>query len=281
MATIAGIEVGCSTNLLNNPTDVVSCIEALPIEFATIELELEEGIRMALARSDAVARQELATALLQLAALQGRRYVVHAPWYGRELSLCSTVSGATEFARVGLLWALDFAQRIGSPIVTFHPGLHDGQTEAALTENLLTSLEPVAKVADETGITLCMEIMGGRRGKNALLSTESHLRIWRELGVWACLDVPHAASRVRTAAEFENYVDEMLACIGHVHLADTNLGVHRHVPIGMGDIDLTRLLRRLAAGGYRGAAVVEEWNQGHGPEVYLEHALRFVSEQKD
>ena len=203
MTAIAGIELGCSTNLLNNPGDIVSCVEGLPLELATVELELEEGARVTLAKSDAAARQELAEALLELAERQGRRYLIHAPWLGKELSLCSPASGFPELARAALLLALDFAQRVGSPVVTFHPGLHEGQDETLLVENLLANLEPVVSVANNARITLCMEIMGGPLSQNALLSNAAHVRLWRALGVCACLDVPHAASRVTTAAELK------------------------------------------------------------------------------
>ena len=279
MTAIAGIEVGCSTNLLNNPAEIVECVAALPLELATVELELEEGTRVTLAKSDAASRQRLAAALLELAERQGRRYLVHAPWFGRELSLCSP--GFPELARTALLLALDFAERIGSPIVTFHPGVHEKQTEAMLIENLLANLDPIVRVAENAGITLCMEIMGGERSKNAQLSNAAHARVWEELGVRACLDVPHAASRVATASDLKRYIDEMLGWLGHVHLADTEFGVHRHLPIGMGKLDLVGLLHHLAGGGYRGSAVVEEWNRGHSPQVYLECAVRFATERRN
>jgi sugar phosphate isomerase/epimerase len=281
MTAIAGIDVGCSTNLLNNPADIVHCVEMLPRELETIEIEIEEDARAALLRTNAIGRQQLAAALLKLAEKQGRRYVIHAPWYGGGLSLCCPTSGFREIARVALLLALDFAERVASPIVTFHPGLHEEQDEESLVDNLLENLEPVVDVATEAGIVLCMETMSGLGTRNAVLSASAHRRLWEVLGIRACLDIPHAVSRVSTLAELEQYLDDMQPFIGHVHLADTRLGVHRHLPIGAGELDLARLLRRLAAGGYQGSAVVEEWNRGHSPDLYLASAVRFAAEHAE
>lgn len=275
MTRIAGLAFGCSTNLMNNPADIVRCIEALPPELEAVEIEIEEGFRTVLASADEAGRQRLADALLDLSDRQARHYAIHAPWHGPGLSLCT--SEHRELARAALLLAIDFAGRVRAPIVTFHPGLADDAAEREIVGRLLVALEPIVPVAEDAGVTLCMENMGGMRSANCLLSLAAHAEIWEKLGVRTCLDLPHAASRVATAAALEDYVDEIVGLVGHVHLADTRIRVHRHLPLGLGELDLIGIFRRLAAGGYRGSVVVEEWNRGHPPAKYVAHAAMFAA----
>jgi len=270
------IEVGCSTNLLNNPEDILGTLKRFPQSLRVVEIEIEEGARVTLAKSTASQRRQFARVLRRLSARQGRRLVVHAPWHGRELSLCAPGGGFPEIAIAALLFAIDFAEHVEANIVTIHPGLHEGQPEKVLVENLLRNLEPAALVADRAGIVVCLETMGGRRSRNALLSPESHARLCDELGIRVCLDIPHAASRVRSEEELLATMQVLMPMLGHIHLADTRFGVHRHMPIGRGELDLRKLLGILLEGGYDGVAVVEEWNRGYSSDEFLFEAARFA-----
>jgi sugar phosphate isomerase/epimerase len=48
-----------------------------------------------------------------------------------------------------------------------------------------------------------------------------------------------------------------------------------HLPLGKGQLDLTRVLAFIAANGYDGPVIVEERGGGHTAEAFVEHARLF------
>jgi sugar phosphate isomerase/epimerase len=159
--------------------------------------------------------------------------------------------------------------------VTFHPGKSAKRENPELIEILCHSIAGVASEAKQASIALCLENMGAERPGFPIFSPEEHLRICDQAGIEICLDVPHLASVYPQFADTESAIRLMAPHIRHVHLGDTELPHHKHLPIGMGDLRVGEVLEVLQNCAYDGHAIVEEFNRGWAPEEYWRRAVQF------
>lgn len=178
---------------------------------------------------------------------------------------------------------LDLAVDLGAPLLSLwsgsHPqGLHAEDVEptdahAQAWEHLVGGMASVLGLAAERGVVIAFEPEPGMwierpAGYGALLerlgSTPSPLRLTLDLGHCVVTgDLPVAAT---------------ITCwrthLAHVQVDDARAGVHEHLPLGTGQLDLKSALSALHSIHYTGQVAVELARDSHrGPEMAA-HSLK-------
>jgi sugar phosphate isomerase/epimerase len=278
-------QIGISTNIFINPADIVGTVEMLSKNFRNIEIEIE-GEARALYDSDPAAFAQVVDGLNRLKAERNLGYTVHAPYIGPACDIAAKDPAARQAAVDYTLRCLDFCQAIGASKMTYHPGLLEGGEKAFMpqVERLIESAKVIAAHARDLGIVPCLENMGDGRPKFLLLNHDQHEAVCRQTGTKLTIDLIHHASLIPAGgAMFDDLYYEMffstlkriMPHVGHFHLADISGVQHVHLPLGKGQLDLTRVLAFIAANGYDGPVIVEERGGGHTAEAFVEHARLF------
>ena len=150
---------GVSTNLLDNPGDVVATIDRLSARFPIVELELEDAARSVL-REEPPARDAIVEQLVTLRRERDFVLSVHAPYLGPACDLASEDPAVGRASAQLLTRAIRFAADVGATRLTYHPGYLARQPVRRLLENLMRSLDELVPTAHAAGVTLCLENMG-------------------------------------------------------------------------------------------------------------------------
>lgn len=278
-------QIGISTNIFINPADIVGTVRRLSEDFRTIEIELEGEARACYDRDDA----DFAKVVQELVRLKEDRslsYTVHAPYLGTACDIASKDDMTRAAAVDYLVRCVDFCQGIGATKMTYHPGLLDGDQKAFMPqlERLIGSVRQIVAYARPRGVTPCLENMGDGRPKFLILSHDQHEALCRQSGTKLTIDLIHHASLIPiTENGFDDLYYEMffsslkriMPHVGHFHIADISGVHHAHLPMGTGDLDLTRILAFIGANGYDGPVIVEERGGGHSAESFVDHARAF------
>jgi sugar phosphate isomerase/epimerase/ferredoxin len=264
--------IGFSTNVLDNPPDVVASVSRLARDFGAIELELGDRAADFVEGASAETYEATARAIREICAERGVALSVHAPYVGENLA--SADAGIRRAAQDRMRWAITVTRDFGSDKLTFHPGYHDGGTASDTVPSLLGALEPLVKLANERGVTLCLEKMGDERPEYIVYSAAEQAAICARAGVRVALDVVHLAS-LSVGCAFDDELDQLLPFIGNVHFADMHVPRHIHIPLGQGTLPFPKILAAIRRGGYRGPAIVEEFGGPYRTETYIERAREF------
>lgn len=130
--------------------------------------------------------------------------------------------------------------------------------DAETPEEIETFKQNVRALADEAqaaGIRLCIET-----DSNLLPTAEIGRRILDEIGRdWVQFNYDPGNVRYYTGAVPEEDLEHALPRLGHVHLKDQRggKGVADFPPLGEGDVDIPRILRRLRDTGFSGPVSME------------------------
>lgn len=264
---------GVSTNLLDNPADLVGAVTHLSIRFSIIELELEDGARTVL---DAPAASEAAAERLTALTREHRLSLsLHAPYVGPTCDLASDDDGVRH-ASVRLLGtAIRFCADVGASRLTYHPGYFAHQPVRRLMGNLMRSLDEVVPTAQARGVTLCLENMGADRPNYIVFSPAEHAELCEKTGSRLTFDVVHHVSLGGVGSQFFDDLETMLPYVENVHLADAVPPKHVHLPLGMGALPIGEVLTFLGTRGYAGNVIVEETGGGYAAEDFIEGAWRY------
>jgi len=162
--------------------------------------------------------------------------------------------------------ALDLAALVGAPILSLWSGvLPEETTPEAAMELLCQRLEVLLRLAAEREVRLALEPEPGMfieslAGYEALadrLGPES-LGLTCDLGHLYCTEDPPYGDLLRRLA----------ARLVNVHVADVAGGVHEHLELGQGEVDLAMLLATLDEIGYQGPLSLELSRSSHrGPQA--------------
>ncbi|MBL8863631.1 MAG: sugar phosphate isomerase/epimerase [Planctomycetes bacterium] len=182
--------------------------------------------------------------------------------------------------------SIDLAAELGAPVVSLWSGAAygvasgdapdaDRTAHEPLWERLASGLVPVLDHARERGVRIGFEPEPGMFVERPA----GYLELVRRLGergneLGLTLDVGHlvvtgdvpASSRIR----------ELAGRLVHVHLDDARAGVHEHLQLGSGELDLADVLSALLAVGYRGMAAVELSRDSHRAPQAARTALERV-----
>ncbi|SDR86674.1 Sugar phosphate isomerase/epimerase [Paraoerskovia marina] len=184
--------------------------------------------------------------------------------------------------RVDLLrTAVRVAQDLGSPVVHLWSGvLPPGVPVRVGRERVLAGLEQVLPLAERAGVTLAFEPEPGmvveRVGDlvelRTVLGDPAGLRLTVDVGHLTCVEDAPGPDVIRRVGHL----------ISHVQVDDMVRGVHEHLELGTGEVDLPGVLRALDDVGYAGLAAVELPRHSHaGARIAAESAtaLRAAAEQ--
>lgn len=185
----------------------------------------------------------------------GLGLVCHLPTF---LGLADLTPALREASVKEALISLETAVELGATKVCVHPGYVTGLGRHVLemcVSFAMESLERLASKADALGLPFCLENMLPR---TKFLSRPDEFApvLARFPEMKMTLDVGHAfiAGGQKVIGAF---IERFGPRIAHVHLND-NLGRDdAHLPLGVGAIDFTQVIRELKAAGYAGTFTFE------------------------
>lgn len=235
------MKIGISTRLNHDaPSQAVS--QVIDMDYPINDIEL-------FCRAE-IPHQKLST-LQELAGNHDITYYVHAPFLIEEEDLSSSQVSNWYWGKVED--SIEFADKLNSPIVTFHPGPLLPKTGKASSDRTrsgptivgrkyfkvdLDPLENLVTKAQNRGITLCIENLG--KGVGADLSyLNSVIADFKHLGF--TFDVGHA----NVSHNLEEMFNDLHDQIAHIHLHDNCGEKDDHQPLGGGNIDYPSILKRL------------------------------------
>ena len=178
--------------------------------------------------------------------------------------------------------SIDLAAELGARVVSLWSGAApdadvtlDDHPEHPLLERLAEGLEHVLDHATGSGVRIAFEPEPGMfverpRGYEAVLDALGP----RGADLGLTLDLGHCV--VTGDLPVSAVLDEHAAHLLHVHVADCPAGVHEHLPLGAGDLDLGEALGALARSGFTGMAAVELSRDSHRAPEAARASLRAI-----
>jgi sugar phosphate isomerase/epimerase len=278
MTAFSAPTIGFSTNVYDNPADIVGHLGFLAQHFDDIEMEIAEEAQDVLFRAGPHQYEHIVTGVRDVVAAHDLGLSVHAAWFGPHTDLCADDDAERQASVVLLGRAIRFAADVGVSHVTYHPGYRNGKSNAQLIETLQRSLAQISGLTSELGVTLCLENMGASRPRFVVFTPEEHVSLCAGTGTALTLDVVHLASVYQDRSAFHDALQAVVPYVRIAHVADMPGQKHAHLPLGVGDFDLNYVLDVMGSMGFRGAAIVEEFVRKYPPELYLERALSFRDE---
>lgn len=166
--------------------------------------------------------------------------------------------------------SVDLAERLGAGVVSIWAGSApegvggtlDEDPTHPLGERLASGLESLLAHGAGAGVRIALEPEPGMfierpDGFAALLDLMGE----RAAGLGLTLDTGHCV--VTGDLPVADVLARFPRRLAHVHLADCPVGRHVHLPLGEGDLDLSRALGDLGAAGFDGIAAVELSRDSH------------------
>jgi sugar phosphate isomerase/epimerase len=202
----------------------------------------------------------------------GARYVLD-PRRKHEPTLLSDVGHER---RVDLLrTAVDVAGDLGSPAVHLWSGVLPAGTSAETGRaRLRAGLEQVLPVAEAAGVVLAFEPEPGmlvERVDDLLavrgdLGDPEALRLTVDVGHLTCVEDEPGPDVIRRAGDL----------VAHVQVDDMVRGVHEHLELGTGEVDLPAVLAALHETGFDGLAAVELPRHSHAAARLVPSSARAI-----
>lgn len=165
--------------------------------------------------------------------------------------------------RIGLLrTAVDVAADLGAPVVHLWSGvLPPGTSPETGRARLRAGLEELLPVAEAAGVVLALEPEPGMLVERVddvvdlrrRLGDPAALRLTVDVGHLTCVEDAPGPAVVRRVGDL----------IAHVQVDDMVRGVHEHLELGTGDVDLPGVLAALHESGFDGLAAVELPRHSH------------------
>ncbi|PRY01730.1 sugar phosphate isomerase/epimerase family protein [Allonocardiopsis opalescens] len=220
------------------------------------------------ARTAAVAKR-LGELGLAVVVETGARYLLD-PWRKHEPTL---VSESGRERRVDfLVRAVRVAADLGAEAVSFWSGVLPGGTPAEEGwRRLVEGVAPVLAEAERAGVVCAFEPEPGMFAA----TLDDVLELRRRLGgpEWLriTLDIGHiVCNEPRSGPDTVRLAGPLLA---NVQVDDMRPGVHEHLELGTGEVDLVGTLAALTEAGYRGLAAVELPRHGHAAPAVAARSL--------
>ncbi|MCS4510901.1 sugar phosphate isomerase/epimerase family protein [Xylophilus ampelinus] len=273
--------ISFSTNVYDNPADILGSIKSLGQHFDAVEFEVGEAAEKVFWSLSPAQRKELAQRISDYAQESGIELTVHAGWWGREYNLCSADMSERAVAIQKLADTVEFSRIAGATSVSFHPGYKDSHENAVLLENLIQALNATKAICDHENLHLCLENMGDQRPRYPIFSMAEHRRFHEQTGCHVTIDVTHLCSLFAYGPQLFSAIEAIAPITRHLHVADLDGMKHQHLPLGEGNLPLTDVLNRFAMSGYRGVAVVEEFIRSYATQFYLDRAIEYRKNIED
>jgi len=268
--------IGISTNIFNNPENVMALVRDLATDFNVIELEFDNDLRNALEHT-AQTRQRFIHDLLTIKTEHDLCFSVHAPYLGRATDIASSNPMARAQAVKLMQRSLALTHELGGTVMTCHPGYLDKSVMQVKTllENLQRSLEILTRDAQRFGIHLCLENTGNHRPKYLTLDSRQEQQLCKEHGVFITLDLVHYSSYHSIDEDYYLHLKNSLPYVKNVHIADTVTPYHMHLPLGEGNLPYDHIISFINQHHYHGHFIVEERSKRYLSELYRGRAVAY------
>jgi sugar phosphate isomerase/epimerase len=200
----------------------------------------------------------------------GARYVLdpsrkHRPGFMEE------DSGARARRIDFLARCLAIAADVGAPVLSFFAGVTpEGVDPAAAHDRLAEGVSRVLELASSRGIAAGLEPEPGHAVETIAQYRALRASVGHGLGL--VLDVGHLYAL--REPDPPRVILDRAADLVQVHLEDTKIGVHEHLPPGEGDVDFAAVKSALIASGYRGAVCFELSRSSHMAPVAMAACIR-------
>ncbi len=170
--------------------------------------------------------------------------------------------------------ALRLAQALGAELVSIWSGaLEPDVAPDAAWPWLIERLRHVLDDAAGAKIPLCLEPEPGMLVASLADYRELRRRLARD-DLFTTIDVGHLLVTESGAAHA--HLAEFAGSLRNVQLDDARRGVHEHLPLGEGDLDLCALLTELRRLDYRGPLALELSRDSHRAASVAEAAIRAI-----
>ena len=243
------MNVSAMTNPGNNIMEELE--ELTKLDFNIIELDIEGPE----AKSDELD-------LKQIKEFQRQRkkekkpvkFIAHAPW---ELNFGSPYDrirkGAVEEAKE----ILKTLEELDIDFVTMHTYSHTGsfyksQKKHEIVSSFIESAQELIPFAEERGITIGFENIGN------LIKLKDFERIFDEIpDLKITFDIGHAYLESEKESKLNDFIENNIERIEHVHICDNFGDEDDHLPLGAGEIEWKKTIKALKEAGYDGHITAE------------------------
>jgi sugar phosphate isomerase/epimerase len=284
MSNFSSSQIGISTNIFNNPKNILKTIETLSKDFSVIEIELDNGAKEVLQEDE---KSYIATVKsIRDFCKEHELYIsVHAPYIGPDCDISSSDESVRRTSCKLLRKAIKFCGDIGGERLTYHPGYLSSSSLSPMIDILKCSLNEIVPFAREHNVKLCLENSGDERPTFLVFSPEDHIEISKITGTRLTVDLVHHGSIFAENGEIGELFFEKLAAmmpyVENIHIADMVAPKHVHLPIGEGNFPVFEILSFLSKCNYQGNVIVEEIGGGHRPLKFVDSARKFRDQYRE
>jgi sugar phosphate isomerase/epimerase len=170
--------------------------------------------------------------------------VGHMPWFLNIIHPYDEVRAAV-LSECGKIFAMCAELSIGH--VTIHPDyMRLKREQKEVVEMTVQSLAALSADAKGHGLTLCLENF-----EEEYFSTDQLKHILSSVdGLRFTLDIGHAYMKAKKTDSVVHMLNELKPYLSHVHLHDNHGFRDEHLPLGVGTIEMPKILGALKASGY-------------------------------
>ncbi|MDO6709018.1 sugar phosphate isomerase/epimerase family protein [Photobacterium sp. 1_MG-2023] len=274
-------KIGFSTNIYDNPADMVNLVDFITDDYKIVEIEFEKDFRVHLDENPS-SWNEIKEKLKSIKSDKDISFSCHAPYLGVE----TDIANSDEITR---LVAVDYLSKyivmsseVGAKYLTIHPGyveVNSSGVDGFSFEQLDKSIGSLSKIAKENDILLLLENTGNEREKYIVLSDEQHDSLCKYDNVFLTLDIVHYHSFYYECSPEEYYskLKSLLPSIKNAHFNDVLNGKHIHLPLNKGNFNFNDVLSYMVEEGYKGNFIIEESGGGYEPVDFFESGKQYMN----
>lgn len=269
-------QVGISTNIFKNPSNMSDIIALLAPNFKKIEIEVEGDFRRKYLLDKSQFKSELQI-ISEIKHLYDLDLSLHAPYLGAETDISNEDKTIRNNAVDLFMEMAEFTRLLEIEKITIHPGyLNKSLNKTQIVDNLKISLEKLNINAKQENITFLLENTGDSRPAYIVLNDEDHISICNEFdNIFVTLDLVHFHSFNYNDENYYSKLKKLLPCIKNVHFADMQNNHHQHLPLQYGNFKFEDNLKFMVDNGYTGNFIIEETGGAYKSYEFVDAALRY------
>lgn len=173
---------------------------------------------------------------------------------------------------------VEIAHHMGVGCITLQSGvLSPQQKETTAWEMLVEGVGEICLSAQHPGVIIGFE----PHPDHYIASLQQFERLKEQVGLQnlkLTLDVGHAACV--ESKPLSDLIERYAPVLANIHIEDIKSGVHKHLPLGCGDIDFPSVFKKLAAVGYAGPVSAEFYGEGLDEKKLCEETFTILTRYK-
>lgn len=199
--------------------------------------------------------------------------ICHLPTF---VSTADLTDGIRAASLKEILMSLKVAAELDSLKVVLHPGHIGGMgffVKEQVKKYAMESLDAIAEEAERLGMDICLENMFPKYP--SFVYPEDFVEIFeRYRSFKLVLDIGHAHIGSKKDDTVFRFIEKFHSRIGHIHASDNFGKEDQHLPIGVGTIDFSKVVKTLKKIGYDDTVTFEIFSRDRD---YLEISRRKFS----